>query len=193
MRSLTQRYLALLISDPLKTKLVSSFVIFGLSEVNAQLLAASPQEGKQQAHAPGCIKWKEVVGFACLAFYNAPAMHAFFGATAALSIPARVLLQLCSIDWVNFSIAITVKALVKGASFAEAVATSRARFLPTLRAMLTVWPPIHVVIQQFVPVDLRVLAFNLAALAWNTYLGWSMRRAKPKPTPELPRRAGRQH
>ena len=93
---------------------MSSYVIFSLSELFAQLLSMSPADEHRKkvdderqeyggyspsrdkpevAAAAGArsrplVQWRKVFGFGCLALYNAPAMHFFFSATAALPLTA---------------------------------------------------------------------------------------------------------
>ncbi len=182
--SLLKAYQDALTTAPLATKLVTSFCIFGIGEVNAQLLTSPTAKIKRDnatlTDRASDIHWNQVFGFACLAFYNAPAMHTFFSLTAELRLGTRVVINLLLIDPMNFSAAILLKSIVQGQSFSEALATLQGRFWTTFRTVLCTWPFVHLVNNALVPLELRVLGFNCAALVWNTYLCWTMQGRQEK-------------
>jgi hypothetical protein len=181
--NLLEHYQEFLATAPLRTKVITSFCIFALGETNAQLLTNEVLKQKgENSSAPTLIgrvmhvRWHEVFGYACLAFYNAPLMHNFFSMTSNLSTPMTVTAQMLVTDPLNTVVALTLKSLVKGMSLLEALDFMRTRFLPTYRTVLMVWPPVHIVNNLFVPLQLRVLVFNCAALVWQTYLCWTMQK-----------------
>eukprot|EP00935_MAST-01C_sp_MAST-1C-sp1_P001956 g1956.t1 len=180
------RYNGMLETRPLQTKLVTSMGIFGVCELNAQLLtsqtaARKAQRGERATLADrfADVKWGQVAGFACFAFYNTPVMHAFFGMAAqrGLTLRTRVLINSLVIDPVNISVAMMLSAVNKGKSFQEAFGLYRERFVPTMQNSFLFWPPAHVLNNFFVPVHLRVLGFTTGSLVWNNYLCWSMQRS----------------
>jgi protein Mpv17 len=177
--SMLQRYQELLNTAPLRTKVLTSFCIFALGETNAQLLTNEvPKKGGNASLFDRLmlVRWQEVVGYACLSFYNAPLMHNFFLASADLSTPATVIAQMMFIDPLNSAVALALKALVKGKSLSEAYTFMCERFLPTFKTVLTVWPPVHIVNNLFVPIQFKVLVFNCMALCWQTYLCVTMQK-----------------
>ena len=112
--------------------------------------------------------------------YYESGMHTFFSLTAELRLATRVVINLLLIDPMNFSAAILLKSMVKGQSFGKALATLQGRFWSTFRTVLCTWPFVHLVNNAFVPLELRVLGFNCAALVWNTYLCWTMQGGEAK-------------
>jgi hypothetical protein len=170
--SFLKRYQELLNTAPLQTKLVTSFFIYALSETSAQLLTNNTAKHAQGGKVTGLnrVRWREVFGYACLAFYNAPMMHNFFSLTADLSVSARVVTTLLIVDPCNTAASLLHSSLMKGKTFSEALACVRQRFIPAMKMVLTVSPMVHIVNNLFMPLQFRVLFNNCAALGVTTYL-----------------------
>lgn len=193
MMNVLRKYDAFLVKAPLRTKLASSFTIFGLCEFTAQLITSN-------AKGPGgedpsfydrlvYVDWKQVAGYASLSFYNAPAMHAFYNLAVARSwsLPARIAANSLVMDPINISMALMLsgfnKGLGRGDTVREAVSSAFDSFwrnsASSLKVGLMVWPPMHCVNWMLVPQRYRVLGFNVGSLGWNTYLTWSLWLANP--------------
>jgi hypothetical protein len=173
-------YNGLLEARPLQTKLITSFTIFSFCELNAQLIMSetAKEKGKLAKISDrfGDVKWGQVIGFGCFAFYNAPVMHAFFGTAAkrGLSLPMRVTINSVIIDPVNISVAMLLSAVNKGNSPQEAFQMLCNRFVTTMQNSFCFWPPAHLLNNFCVPLQYRVLGFTTGSLIWNTYLCWMM-------------------
>jgi len=185
--NILRRYDSWLIKAPLTTKWASSFVIFGLCEFNAQIITCD-FEGSEGAATFNDrfnrVDWRQVLGYASLSFYNAPAMHAFynFAVARSWSLPARIAANSLVMDPMNISVAIFLsgvnKSLGGGSEARDAVVAGIdswwKNWVATLKTSLMVWPPIHLINWMFMPQRYRVLGFNLGSLGWNTYLTWSL-------------------
>ena len=84
-----------------------------------------------------------------------------FAADQALAAPANTALFLAAMGWLH------------GAP--DVRAHVAAHFWPLVRAGLAVWPPASLLAFALVPVQRRVLFGSAVALAWNVWLGVSMR------------------
>ena len=172
--NLLQSYQKVLHTAPLSTKLVTSFSIYAISETIAQLLTSGePDKDEGGARRPSRfskIRWREVFGYSCLAFYNAPAMHTFFQQTADLSVTSRVVTNMLVADPINTLVSLMFSALMKGGTVAEAFQTACSRFIPAMKMVLTVSLPVHLANHWFMPLQYRVLFNNSAALVVTTYL-----------------------
>ena len=71
----------------------------------------------------------------------------------------------------------TTTAHSAGEGVPKAIMTVRSRFWPVFKTATAVWPLMHLYVQLYLPVDTRVLGFNVCGLGWNTYLSWSLSQA----------------
>jgi hypothetical protein len=180
-------YNGLLETKPLPTKILTSLTIFGVCETTAQLITSDTAKENTAKGTETTLRerfsdvnWRQVAGFSCFAFYNAPMMHTFFGMAAkqGLSLPTRVIVTSVVVDPINISVAMMLSAVNKGKTIEEAFATWYDRFVPTMQNSFCFWPPAHLINNFFVPVQYRVLGFTTGSLVWNTYLCWMMQQAE---------------
>lgn len=129
---LLERYDDLIKAYPLRTKTVTSVVIFGACELNAQVIKAYSTPDPASCAAPPTplavltsIRWGEVACFGCMGLYNAPVMHSFFQIVRTWPGPLRIAANALVVDPVNFMVAITWSSLSKGSSMQEALETVR--------------------------------------------------------------------
>jgi hypothetical protein len=167
-------YLALLDRRPLATKAATAALLNALGDAVAQVFFADGAPFDLRRAASFAFLGAALIG---------PALHVWYGLLARIVTAAgtRGALARLALDQLAFApafIATVVGALMalEGRG-AEAPAKLRADLPAIVRSNWALWVPFQFLNFRFVPVRLQVLAANVCALGWNTYMSWAAHEA----------------
>ena len=159
---------------PLLTKCFTSGVLNVFGDVFAQFMF-------EDAARNGC-DWRRAGVFALLGFaLVGPCLHFWYSslskivaATGAVgNASAGVSLALDQLVFAPTFLAVFIASLFTVEGNASAVpAKLRQDWASTVVTNWKIWVPFQFLNFRFVPVNLQVLAANVIALAWNTYMSW---------------------
>ena len=162
-------YLALLDRKPVMTKAITAAVLNGVGDIIAQLWLDG-----------GKLNWKRLGVFSFLGLVLiGPALHVWYGTLIRLvpsqgSFGAIGRLMLDQFAFAPIFIGSIVSAIMALEGHAEDIPQKLRSDLPTIvRSNWVLWVPFQFINFRFVPVRLQVLAANMVALLWNTYVSWA--------------------
>ncbi|XP_058137164.1 peroxisomal membrane protein 2 [Dasypus novemcinctus] len=167
-------YLRLLQLRPVLTKAATSGILSALGNFLGQIIEKKQKKEKcsQTLDVTGLLRYA-IYGF----FLTGPLSH-FFYLFLERWIPAEVpwaTLRRLLLERLVFAPALLLlfflsMSVLEGKSLAACSAEVRRRFWPALRMNWRVWTPVQFVNLGYVPLQLRVLFANLAALIWYACL-----------------------
>jgi hypothetical protein len=170
---LVKRYGRLLEERPLTTKCITSFFTFGMGDLLCQYF---------ETKYAGRIKWDYMrtvrqgsFGVCVTPYFHMQfcvIMPYLFPATKKINVIKSVVYDQtigASIFTLGF---FTYVDLVSGKTFSQIKEELKVKFLPTLYANWTVWPPLMLINFSIVPVAWRVLFANFCGMFWNAYLSY---------------------
>ena len=162
-------YLALLDKKPVLTKSLTAAFLNGVGDIIAQLWLDG-----------GNIDLKRLGIFSFIGLVLiGPALHVWYGSlsrivTAAGSAGAIGRLMLDQFAFAPIFIGSIVSSIMALEGHAKDIPSKLRSDLPTiLKSNWIVWIPFQFINFRFVPVRLQVLAANMVALVWNTYVSWA--------------------
>lgn len=152
------------------TKAVTAAALNALGDVLAQVAFGDG--------AP--FDWKRLGIFTLLGLgLIGPVLHVWYGSLSRLVTATGTLgaLGRLSLDQLAFApvfIGTILSAIMAMEGHADAIPAKLRSDLPTIvRSNWTLWVPFQFLNFRFVPVNLQVLAANVVALAWNTYMSYA--------------------
>jgi protein Mpv17 len=168
-----ERYGRLLVERPLITKCLTSFVTFGAGDLLCQkfekLYAGRTKYDWWRAARQGSF------GFCVSPYFHlqfSVIMPYLFPATKKINIIKSVIYDQTVGACIFTMMFFTYVDLASGKSFQQMKEELKVKFLPTIYANWTVWPPLMLINFAFVPVPWRVLYANFFGMLWNAYLSY---------------------
>lgn len=165
-------YLARLDSNPIVTKALTAGALNGFGDVLAQLAFNDKDES---------FDWKRLGIFTLLGTaFVGPALHVWYGTLARLfagaggtsSALGRLLMDQLFFAPIFIGSIISMIMTLEGQG--ENVPSKIRNDLFTIvKSNWVLWVPFQFINFRFVPQHLQVLASNVVALAWNTYMSWA--------------------
>jgi hypothetical protein len=165
-------YLARLDSNPIATKALTAGALNGFGDILAQLTF----NDKDQS-----FDWKRLGIFTLLGTaFVGPALHVWYGTLARLfagaggtsSALGRLLMD--QIFFAPIFIGSIISMIMTLEGQGENVPSKIRNDLFTIvKSNWVLWVPFQFINFRFVPQHLQVLASNVVALAWNTYMSWA--------------------
>eukprot|EP00798_Chlamydomonas_sp_ICE-L_P025111 gene25111-10752_t len=171
------QYLSLLDTNPILTRAVTCAILNGLGDVFCQIFLEGSKLGSLDA--------KRVLTFTALgAFYVGPVLfywYSFLGGFVTLPGMQGVIASLAMDQLVFAPIFvgsfIAILSALGGASIPEVQDKLKRDLFPAVKVNWLLWVPAQFINFKFVPPNLRVLATNVTALIWNTYMSYASHKA----------------
>lgn len=173
MRRYILAYDRILHKDPLKVKMVTSFVIITSSDYTVQALVKRKEGGDK----PLDIRRSLIFGLGYGAITMAPVLHAVtvawsrFLPSTALGVRAvKSSVDLAGPFVFNMSCMIAIQSIAREWKDAQPVERVRANLWPILKAGWCVWWPMNMIMySSLVPLHYRVLFVNCGSFFWNAF------------------------
>ena len=152
------------------TKAVTAAVLNGVGDVIAQIFL----------NENGKFDWKRLGIFSALGLVLiGPALHVWYGTLARVVTASGTMgaLGRMAMDQLLFA-PIFIGTIVSSIMILEGHGSDvpskmRSDLFTIVRSNWALWVPFQFLNFRFVPVHLQVLASNIVALAWNTYISWA--------------------
>jgi len=168
-----ERYGKLLLEKPLKTKSLTSLVAFGAGDLLCQKLEKM-YSGRMS------YDWVRTARQASFGFFVTPYLHLQFSIIIPYLFPEtkkiNIFKSVLYVQTVGSSIFtimyFSYVDLLSGKNLKQTQEGLKIKFLPTIYANWTVWPPLSLISFAYVPVQWRVLYGNFFGILWNAYLSY---------------------
>lgn len=169
-----KKYENLLITKPIITKCVTSFITFGLGDLICQKLEMVYSNKEQK------LNWKRFMKQASFGFLYTPIFHFNFCHLLPYLFPPTtkysVVKSVAFDQTINALLFTTCFFLyietASGKSIGQAFNDSKPKIFPVLIDNWKVWPLIMAVTFRYVPIQFRVLVTNFCGMIWMTYLSY---------------------
>jgi len=180
--SMFRGYTNLLLTQPLKTKMITSGIISGFGDMLCQKFAE-----KKSAQDYSYTRTLRQSSVACL--YSAPIWHKWFGTVLPWIIrpikfiPARILTSALLENTImgGFSMATSLFLLesLKSGNANTAIDNVQEKFAPIMTNAVKFWSVISLINHTFVPVHLKVLVNNVTGIVWQSYVSHMVNAGTP--------------
>ena len=170
---LVKRYGRLLEERPLTTKCITSFLTFSMGDFMCQKFE-KVYSGRTQ------YDWWRTIRQGSFGFCVTPYFHLQFSIIMPYLFPATKKINIIKSVVYDQTIGASIFTLMfftyvdlaSGKSIYQMKEELKVKFVPTIIANWTVWPPLMLINFSLVPVPWRVLYANFCGMFWNAYLSW---------------------
>ena len=180
-------YSKLLLEKPYSTKMITSFITFGLGDVISQTIEKNAKKKKGEKSFFNFVRFIKQATFGVLI---TPYLHLHFAKIVPFVVPQNpnsnpktIILKRLLYDQTVHATAFTVVYflwlnMVNHTGFNKAVKNMSELLVPTMIANWKVWPAVMLINFSIMPQHFSVLYVNVVAIFWNAYISYVFNKNK---------------